>query len=294
MGLQFESVSRVLRAQLTAVNQQFVHILALRQWGLHDTAERILQVDRVDFPVAMKLIDQLAAAATTVHLEPDQFVPGSDEVAVLEAEQAVEQRLLSALLNAQISQHHPATRLISAAMVPRQAYADWLAARLLSLDRRARPVPVPDYELAEVFTYLIAMLEQSMAHAFVHWHHGESANADAAWATSGAAMMHATKIVNRLAAEQAVPIPNAALPLEVSGDPDDAIARERQLASNCADRAAATAERKCGFVGEACHAIAELAGRLSTWEPGQDHPASSANPAAFRSFEATLAKFVWS
>ena len=36
-----EYLTRLLRCELTAVNQQFIHVLALRDWGYAETAERI-------------------------------------------------------------------------------------------------------------------------------------------------------------------------------------------------------------------------------------------------------------
>lgn len=46
-----EHLVRLLRTEVTAVHQQFVHILALRQWKNEDLLSRITAVDafRTDF-----------------------------------------------------------------------------------------------------------------------------------------------------------------------------------------------------------------------------------------------------
>ena len=38
MATQAESLNDVLRWEMTAVDQQFIHVLALRQWGDDETA----------------------------------------------------------------------------------------------------------------------------------------------------------------------------------------------------------------------------------------------------------------
>ena len=53
------SLNKILRCEMTAVNQQFIHVLALRDWGFAETAERIMAVDYVDFPNAMRIIDHM-------------------------------------------------------------------------------------------------------------------------------------------------------------------------------------------------------------------------------------------
>lgn len=292
MDPEYASLIRILRTQLTAVNQQFVHILALRQWGLSDTADRILEVDMVDFPVAMKIMDYLIAAGAPLTLRSEGFTPGASEAGILSAEQDIERRLFSELTEARVASR-VAFKLISTAMAPRKAYADWLAGRLSSLERTERPTHPSVGDLAELFACLIIMIEQAMTHAFVHWHRGKKADADTAWATSGAAMMQATAIVRRLASLQAVPAPRSSMSIRISGNPDTAIGLDRELAKSFADCAARAAALDIGQVGDVCSEVADYASSLSAWEPGQEHPAKEINPPAFGSFEATLRKFVW-
>jgi hypothetical protein len=149
-------------------------------------------------------------------------------------------------------------------------------------------------DLAQPFSHLIVMIEQAMVHAFVHWHRGDKADANSAWATSGAAMMHATGIVRWLAARGTTPAPAAVPSLKISDRPDMAFELDRRLASaleNCMSRLAGDQSSE---LRDLCRPIADYAGRLANWKPDQEHPAKDTNPPAFRSFEATLAKFVWS
>jgi hypothetical protein len=261
--------------------------------GLRDVAERIMEIDRIDFPIAMKIINHVVGSGLSVELDPDYFSPGSREAAILLAEQEVEQRLVFALAAAQ-ALPPPLQALISAAMAPRHAYAEWLAVRLSSLDEDGQPTQGSSNEFGKIFTSLIVMLEQSMAHAFVHWHHGNKANADAAWATSGAAMMQATEFVRRLAAGRAVPIPKGPIAPQISMEPDRALELDRELAQACATCADATTRETQDELGELCRAIADHAALISAWRVGQEHPAHGKIPPAFKSFQKTLAKFVWS
>ena len=77
MATQSESLNDVLRCEMTAVNQQFIHVLALREWGDDETAERIMQVDFVDFPNAMRIIDYLVETKTPIALASGSCTPGT-------------------------------------------------------------------------------------------------------------------------------------------------------------------------------------------------------------------------
>ena len=290
MGSDYTALTGVLRAQLTAVHQQFVHVLALRHWGLTDTASRIMAVDEVDFPIAMKIIDHMVAAGQPIRLDPEPITPGSSEAEALAAELEVDHRLHLALQAAAAAS--PVPNLIAAALAPRQAYADWLTDRIGALESQARTPCDLANELAEIFSYNIVLIEQSMVHAFVHWHHGDRANAESAWATSGAAMMHATKIVRWLAARGAVPFADDFPPRRISGQPDEAIAFDQHLAREFEDRLTARSKWSDKALEGFCDPIRSYATKLSGWPPGRAHPARDTNPPSLRSFEKTLAKFV--
>lgn len=292
MQTQSQSLNSVLRCELTAVIQQFIHVLALREWGDNETAERIMQVDRVDFPNAMRIIDYLVETETPIGLVSDRVAPGADYRSILLSEQTIEQRLSAAIENAACTDNR-AQALISAAKRPREAYAGWLADRLNGENCHEAVATLTGTEIAAVIAHLITMIEQSMVHAFVHWHRGDVDNADAAWATSGAAMMHMTEFVHLFAAHQTVPIPGEFSALQIASEPAEALDFDRQLAKRCADEAATTSG-SCEEAANAkmCRKIAGYCLELSRWSPKQAHPAASNNPAAFSSFEATLTKFV--
>ncbi len=123
----------------------------------------------------------------------------------------------------------------------------------------------------------------------MHWHGDDPDSADAAWASSGAAMMHLTEMVRVFAAHRTVPVPGEFPALEIAGAPAEALELECRLAKRCADEAA-TAAGRCEEIAIAnlCRKIADHCLEVSRWSPGQAHPAASTNPAAFGSFEATL------
>ncbi|MEE8273139.1 MAG: hypothetical protein V3R88_00485, partial [Alphaproteobacteria bacterium] len=277
---------------MTAVTQQFIHVLALREWGDDETAGRIMQVDRVDFPNAMRIIDYLVETETPIGLVSDRFAPGANYRSILLSEQTIEQRLSAAIEKAACTDDRTQA-LISAAKGPREAYAAWLADRLNGENCHEAVATLAGTEIAGVIAHLITMIEQSMVHAFVHWHRGDADNADATWATSGAAMMHMTEFVHLFAAHQTVPIPGEFPALQIAVEPAEALDFDRQLAERCADEAA-TASDSCeeAAIAKLCRKIADYCLELSRWSPKQAHPAASNNPAAFSSFEATLTKFV--
>ncbi len=290
---QSESLNKILRCEMTAVNQQFIHVLALRDWGFAETAERIMAVDRVDFPNAMRIIDHLVQTGAPIILASDRPTPGTRHRDILASEQALEQRLFAAIERAVCTDDRPRA-LVSAARAPREGYAAWLADQLDGSGGEVAPADVLFPETARVFAHLIATLEQAMMHAFVHWHRGDANIADAAWSTSGAAMMHVTEFVHLFAARQTVPLPGEMPALEIASEPAAALDFGRQLAERCA-REATAASDACDEIAIAglCRRIADYYLRLSGWTPGRMHPAANDNPAVFSSFEASLRRHVW-
>lgn len=287
-----DALTRVLRAQLTAVHQQFVHILALRHWGLVDTANRILEIDKIDFPIAMKIIDYMVASGRAVNLVSEPFTPGSCEARILAAELAVDQCLHSALQAVKLPSS-PVSNLIAEALAPRRSYADWLSDRIAKSENQAPNETRLPHGLEEVFSFSIVLIEQSMVHAFVHWHHGDKANADAAWATSGAAMMHATQTVRWLAARGAVPLAKNLPRLRISGLPNKAVEFDRLLVRSFERCLSTLSKRADEDLRDLYDPVWSFAKRYTEWEPGENHPAKGTNPPAFQSFEKTLTKFVW-
>jgi bacterioferritin (cytochrome b1) len=277
---------------LTAVNQQFIHVLALRDWGFAETAERIMEVDYVDFPNAMRIIDYLVQAGLPVLLASERPAPGTTYKGILLSESALEQRLFAAIEDAVCTDDQPRA-LISAARAPREAYAAWLTDQLdgSGVDETLEDDLFP--ESFGVFAHLIATIEQALVHAFVHRHEGEAKIADAAWATSGAAMMQATEFVHLFAAHQTLPLPREIPALRIASESAAGLDFDRQLAGSCA-REAAEAADACNdiAIADLCRKIARYSLQVSGWKPGDTHPAANENPAAFSSFERTLRKFV--
>ena len=285
-------MNRVLRCELTAVNQQFVHVLALRDWGYAETAERIMEVDYVDFPNAMRIIDYLVQAGFPVLLACECPAPGTTYKGILLSENALEQRLFAVIEEAVCTDDHPRA-LVSAARAPREAYAAWLTNKLgePGVDETSGDDMFP--ESFGVFAHLIATIEQAMVHAFVHWHEGEARVADAAWATSGAAMMQATEFVHLFAARGTLPVPREMPALRIASKSAVGLEFDRQLADSCA-REAAEAADACSDIAIAnlCRKVARYSSQLSDWKTAEAHPAADDNPAVFSSFEGTLRKFV--
>ncbi len=293
MTAETDSLNDLLRWELTAVNQQFAHVLALREWGDHETADRIMEVDFVDFPNAMRIIDYLVQTGTPIALGSGRFTPGTDYRSILLSEQALERQISAAIAKADCTDAR-ARALISTAEEPRESYAAWLTDRLNGASHRASDATLTGTETASLVAHLIAMIEQAMVHAFMHRHGGDRAGADAAWASSGAAMMHLTELVHLFAAHRTVPIPGEIPAPQIAGELAEAFDLDCQLAASCADEAAMAAGR-CEEIGLAnlCRKIAERCLELSRWSPEQVHPAASTNPPAFGSFEATLKNKVW-
>ena len=292
MPTDSESLLRILRCELAAINQQFMHILALREWGETEAAARITQVDNADFPNAMRIIDYLIGTGTRIRLEAGDFVPGTDYGSILISEQTMEQRLSAAIEKADCS-HERAQRLVKAAKKPRKAYSAWLSDRLDENAVDSGGQLRVGTETADIVAHLISLIEQSMVHAFMHWHARDVEGADAAWATSGAAMMHMTKFIRLFAAYPSIPVPGACPTPRIAHHTGDALDCDRELALFCSNKAAVAAGR-CDqeAVADLCGEIADYSLKLSRWSPEQAHPAASTNPAAFGSFEATLSKFV--
>jgi len=292
MQTQTECLNSVLRCELTAVNQQFIHILALRKWGDKETAARITQVDNIDFPNAMRIIDHMVQTKTPIDLVPGPFLPGANYRAILISEQVVERRLVAAIEKAACEDKR-ARMLIAAAREPREDYSDWLADRLNAEISGEAGEFQAGAATANLVAHLITLIEQSMVHAFLHWHGGDADSADAAWATSGAAMMHMTEFVSVFAARRSVPIPGVFPTPQIASRREEALNLDRHLAKLCSDEAA-TAAVECdqSTIADLSREIADYCLELSRWSPERPHPAANKNPVAFSSFEATLAKFV--
>jgi bacterioferritin (cytochrome b1) len=277
-----DALNALLRAEMTAVNQQFIHILALRRLGDLRRADRVYEVDRLDFPNVLRIIDHLAAAGRPVALRPEMPDPGFPIPSLLQAELRIEQRL-SKILETKPSSD---TRsCLVAARAPRDAYREWLTTELeTQKDDREPGVGFPATNL--LFSCLILVLERMMIRAFVNWHEGDREAANIAWAMSGVAMVQATALVNALTDLRSAPKLNAKIRKAVRDD-RDLITAYAEIADQASLR---ETEASLKLI---CTRAAAYTRALAAWQPAAPHPALAACAPSFKSFEATLKKFVW-
>ena len=307
------ALSRVLRLQLAAVQQHFIHVLLLRAWKEEAVADRITSIDAVDLPNAMRIVDFLVSAGHLPALASDHETPaagmpepGANLNAVLAAELALDLRLGDVLASVERELSPHASRvpveLVSVPLASRAAYQDWLRKRIDGTPRDGGGAGGPEdpatSRLDALFANLMAMIGQTLVHAFVHWHRGEHELAAAVWEMSGAAMMHASRIVNSLAPRHLAPRPARAVLRgdvahpRVAATRHDALTNDRLLADRC--RAAASrsaAAQRDADLATACARIEAWYAELDGWRPGRELPRID-NPCV--DFERVLRKYVWS
>ena len=304
--------NRVLRVQLAAVQQHFIHVLMLRAWNEEAAADRITSIDAVDLPNAMRIVDYLVSDGHMPTLAGDRRTlagimpePGDSLYAVCAAEKKLEDRMGDVL--ASVERELSPYRMkvpIELVTVPREgraAYLDWLRRQLEHPCDEVSRGGLADPEkrgLDSLFANLMVMIDQTLVHAFVHWHRGEFDLAGSVWEMSGGAMMHATSIVNSLAPHHVAPDParavmhgDVALP-RVASSSTDALEKDRQLAERCraAARRAAVVQRETDLAN-ACNRIDAYHDELTGWRPGQMLPRLD-NPCV--DFERVLREYVWS
>lgn len=308
-------LSRVLRLQLAAVQQHFIHVLLLRAWNEEAVADRITSIDAVDLPNAMRIVDFLVSAGHLPALASDQEAlagdmpaPGADLDAVFAAELALDLQLGAVLASAERELAPWAgefpIKLVSVPLASRAAYREWLGRRhegdgpREGVEEVGKPDDAAKLALDSLFANLMVMITQTLVHAFVHWHRGEHDLADTTWEMSGAAMMHATSIVNALAPRHVAPDParavvrgDVALP-RVAATRPDALANDRRLADGCrAATSRAVAAQRDADLAAACGRIEAWYAELGDWQPGQVLPRID-NPCV--DFERVLREYVWS
>jgi bacterioferritin (cytochrome b1) len=282
----------LLRCELNAANHQFTHILALQKWGMDEEAARITEVDNVDFANSMKIIDYLIQNGMSVSPARAEFNPGTDYASILRGEQATETRLVAAIeRSADIDAS--ARHLVDTASAPRAAYAQWLTCRIESCSTESDSVNATATALQYLVAHLITMIEQSMIHAFIEWHGNNKHAADAAWATSGAAMMHLTRLVRLFATLPSAPTGGTCPQSNICYQPGETLHADRDFALLCVQQAD-TAAQRCDHpaIAKYCSSIAGSYREFASWRPENVHPAATTNPPVFHSFAATRAKFI--
>ena len=185
--------------------------------------------------------------------------------------------------------------LVSDPLASRAAYQDWLRQRLgcdgpregVEAGESGEPGDPAELALDALFANLMVMITQTLVHAFVHWQWGERDLADAIWEMSGAAMMHATGIVNALAPRHRAPRPtraagrdncDVALP-RVAAARREALEYDRRLAERCRAAAsrAAVAQQDADLAA-VCARVEAWHAELAGWRLGRGLPRLDVNP----------------
>jgi hypothetical protein len=285
----FWHLGSLLRTELTAVHQQFFHILALREWKEETLLERITEIDSVDFKNAMQIIDLFTARGRAVSLAHQSFRPGSDLVGILHSELELE-RKFEGVLQSVILEGPEALAMFKRAAEPRPAYRAWLE-REIATSRIERSEGKTSPAMAEFLAGLIRLVEQPMVHAFLLHHSGQTHDADNAWRISGGAMLYGAAIVRRHALADEVPIPTDIPASEIADRPTDAIDLDRALASDCAMLARVAAEEsKEDGMERLCIRIAEDCELIANMRRDADFPAILGRSPKFESFGQTRQK----
>ena len=304
-------LNRVLGLQLAAVQQHFIHVLMLRAWNEEAIADRITSIDAVDLPNAMRIVDHVVSTGYLPTLASDHRTsagnmprPGGSLNAVYAAEMRLDCRLTDVLTSVEreLTPYggNVPIELVSIPLESRTSYQDWLRQQLEHPCDGVKPGELADpakLGLDSLFANLMVMINQTLVHAFVHWHRGTCDLADSVWEMSGAAMMHAAGIVKALALRHVAPDParavihgKIALPC-VAAAPSDALGSDRLLAERCyaAARQAAIVQEEADLAAT-CDRIENYYGELVRWRAGQKLPQLE-NPCL--DFERVLREFVW-
>lgn len=302
----------VLRLQLMAVKQHFIHVLTLEAWGDPETAAGITAIDSVDLPNAMRIVDFIISSNALPELCDGQQclaehmpTPGSTYEEIFAAERRLEKRLIRALHAGENATSaagmHTATNLTLDPISPRKRYEEWIENKVAEGLRSAKSTlelsAVAQPSLNTLFAHLMVVIEQGLIHSFVHWHGGEWKLADTAWEVSGAAMMQATEITKLLATCYSAPAPaeavvsNTVMLPNIGSTSDEAIMFDRALA----ERVCATAKRATEILSETkfepvCRDCEAYFRAARDWQPGLSLPEIT-NPC--RDFERMLREYVW-
>ncbi len=305
-------LNAVLRVQLTAVQQHFIHVLTLKAWGDEATANGITAIDEIDLPNAMRIADLIVSIGAVPELCRDHTslaehmpAPGASYEGIFAAERQLEAKLIDVLQSAKHALTKAETRevahLVLDPLVPRARYEQWLQQQTMAsptpYESSPRPSESAPPRLNALFAHLMVVIEQGLIHSFVHWHGGRKKFADAAWSMSGAAMMQATQITNCLASHHSAPAPAgavAAYPVQlprIGHTSQEALMFDRAIAEWCHDVAEQAKADLAGTEFEAiCRDSAAYFRALSRWQSDLNYP-EVPNPC--RDFERVLRKYVW-
>jgi bacterioferritin len=307
-------LNAVLRGEFTAVNQYFLHILALRSWGDVEAARELEPVNNADFPNAMRIVDHLLALGALPELcaADEAFarhlpVIGDSYPRMFAADLELERQLIETFEAARAAVEgwgDPVARqLVADAVSRRRPHMAWLESQLRSGAAASNGEPKAPFgeatqPLNALLAHLIVALEQALVHAFVAWHARESELADAFWTVSYDAMLHGKSIVDLFGAAKTAPSFAGAASFDdlerpsVAGDIADALALERAVASRCSHRAQTAADALGnGKAGAVCRTLAAYFDGIAGWLGGSVRPAAEF-PGTLRSFERLRATYL--
>ena len=281
-----EPLTRLLRVELTAVHQQFFHMLALRQWKYEEAYLRVTGIDKEDFQNAMQIIDHLVSEKQPIELPAHRFFPGSDLPSLLHAEHHMEMCITEVLGRIDVVGSEALAKVDRAA-APRPDYQFWLNGQIAGLDTEGK-LHRTNVSMAEFTAAMMALIEQSMLHAFYYWHANRLTEADNFWRISGAAMLYGTALVRRGALMDALPTPGTIVSVEMQEDLQDAFHSDRHLVQQCARLARAAAnDEKDEATRRICLRIADDCSLIENMKIDGDFPAIFGRSKVFESFAAT-------
>lgn len=192
MQSENERLRSLLAELLSAVSQQFFHILLLRRIGEAELTRRFVEVDDEDFKITMAIVDLLVERRVSIVIDPHSISPGFGVRDILNAELAME-RHLQVVLDQIHVESKAAKTVVDRATKMRADYRAWLENELPTRPSIRRQA-APETDAALLLAQLLQLMEQAMVHAFQHWHAGKNDDADTAWQTSGAAMIYLTAL----------------------------------------------------------------------------------------------------
>ena len=254
MDIDNSATFEALRLQLAAVKQHFIHVLILEARGDKNNSASINNIDSVDLPSAMQMVEHLVSTSEIFGLfdNPDHLLqampmPGFSNSEILASECRLEEAIGRAIRHClQVTTKETVYSLMSKSIAPRSSYLD----RLAAWEKKPEPEYVDHLSLTAeqswwidtVFANLMVIIDQGMVHAFAYRHIGDPESAAAAWEVSGAAMMQATGLTKCLAARGLAANPSripkmagaVALP-PFSIDPKLAKVADRSLAEHYVD-----------------------------------------------------------
>lgn len=277
-----QRLQELLTALVSAVSQQFFHILLLRRRDEAELAQKIAEIDDEDFKNAMHIIDLLVLRGVPVGIGQHTVAPALGTRSILQAELAMEDRLKEKIESLYV-ESPPAIAIVNRASGLRATYRRWLSAEI-ALRTEDASSKTMETDQPRLFVLLLRLMEQTLVHAFEHWHAGHRSEADTAWQFSGAAMLYLTALAPFVGS----PAP-ARGGLSVS-HPDrdrryDRFAADLALVRECA-MAASEAERtqRDGRFGRLCREISLDCGRLAETKSGDAINAGLGSSDTFRSF----------